>query len=141
MLKPTTKWLIAGLALLFFIGLLCLPRQRGGRANLALQPPPGVANLPPIRVLLTNEPLTSISVQVDGPFKVTPAGSQQLLWRQERLAKTTVTLTATGFRWGTRAVSVPRIAIIPDGEGAVWVGERGPAGRLHRRGGRFGDAP
>lgn len=131
MLKPTTKWLIAGLALLFFVGLLCLPRQRGGRANLALQPPPGVANLPPIRVLLTNEPVTTISIQVDGPFQVTPAGTHQMLWRQDRQARVTVTLTATGFRWGTRTVSVPRIAIVPDGEGAVWVGDREYRGQVH----------
>jgi stage II sporulation protein D len=130
MRKPTGTWIMAGLALLFVVGLWCLPRQRVVRSKLALQPPPGVARLPAIRVALTSDAVTTAAVGVDGPFRVTPLGSQQLLFRQDRIAKSAVTLTATGFRWGTRTLAIPRIEIIPDGDGAVWVGTHEYRGRV-----------
>ncbi len=130
MLRPTVKWLIAGVTLVFFIGLLVLPGKRGGRAKLALQPPPGVARLPAVRVLLTPEAVTTATIQVDGPFRISPMGSQQLLLRLDRLAKTAVTLTANGFRIGTQVLVVPRIEIVPDGEGAAWVGDREYRGKI-----------
>ena len=130
MLRPTVKWLIAGVTLLFFIGLLILPGKRGGRARLELKPPPGVARLPAVRVLLTPEAVTSATVQVDGPFRISPMGSQQVLLRLERLSKTSVTLTSNGFRIGTQVLPVPRMEIVPDGEGAAWFGDREYRGKL-----------
>ncbi len=129
MRKPTGTWIMAGMAVLFVVGLWCLPRQRA-RSKLVLQPPPGVALLPPIRVAVTPDAVTTAVVGVDGPFRVTPIGSQQQLFRQDRMAKTPVSLTATGFRWGTRTLSIPRIEIIPDGDGAVWVGTHEYRGRV-----------
>lgn len=140
MRKPTGTWIMAGLALLFFVGLLCLPRQRAVRPKLSLQTPPGVAKLPPIRVSLDPDTVTTTIVGVDGPFRVNPLGSSQTLFRQERIAKTPVTLTATGFRWGTKTLPVPRIEIIPDGEGAVWIGDHEYRGRvqlIRQAGGRL----
>ena len=130
MLKPPVKWLIAGVVLLFFVGLLVLPGRRGGRAKLALQPPPGVARLPPVRVLLTPEAVATATLQIDGPFRVSPIGSQQTLLRQERLAKTALTLSANGFRLGNQVLAVPRIEFVPDGEGAAWVGDREYRGQI-----------
>ena len=130
MLRPTVKWLIAGVALLFFVALLVLPGKRGGRAKLALQPPPGVARLPGVRGLLTPEAVTTASLQVDGPFRISPMGSQQVLLRLDRLAKTTVTLTANGFRLGTQVLPAPRLEVVPDGEGAAWVGDREYRGKI-----------
>ncbi len=130
MLRPTVKWLIAGVTLLFFIGLLIMPGKRGGRARLELKPPPGVARFPAVRVLLTPESVTSATLQVDGPFRVSPMGSQQVLLRLERLPKTSVTLSANGFRLGPQVLPVPRIEIIPDGEGAAWVGDREYRGKI-----------
>jgi stage II sporulation protein D len=130
MLRPTVKWLIAGVVLLFFIGLLVLPGKRGGRAKLALQPPPGVARFPAVRVLLTPDAVTTATVQVDGPFRISPLGSQKVLLRLDRLPKSTVTLTSNGFRLGTQILPVPRIEIVPDGEGAAWVGDREYRGKI-----------
>lgn len=140
MRMPTRTWMMAGLAVLFCVGLLCLPRQRAARSKLALQPPPGVARLPPVRVALTPDAVVTAIVGVDGPFRVTPLGSRQVLFQQERIAKTAVTLTATGFRWGTRTIPVPRIDIIPGGDGAVWVGDyeyRGRVQLIRQPGGRM----
>lgn len=130
MRKPTGTWIMTGMVALFLVGLFCLPRLKAKRPKLVLQPPPGVALLPPIRVAVTPDLVTSAVVGVDGPFRVTPLGSQQVLFRQDRMAKTAVTLTATGFRWGTRTLTVPRIEITPDGDGAVWVGTHEYRGRI-----------
>ncbi len=140
MRRPSAKWLLVGMLLLFFVGLVCLPRRPVQRARLALQPPPGVAHLPPIRVSLTPELVTTATVQVDVPFRVTPVGSSQVLFRQARVAKSVITLTANGFRWGTRILAVPRIEIIPDGDGAAWVGDceyRGKIQLIRQPGGRL----
>lgn len=130
MLRPTVKWLIAGLVLLFVAVLVILPGQRGKRAKLALKPPPGVAQLPDIRVSLTPESVITASIQVDGPFRISPVGSQQVLIRELRFPKTSVTLTSNGFKLGTRVLPVPRIEVVPDGEGAVWVGDREYRGKI-----------
>lgn len=130
MRKPTGTWIMLGMAILFCVGLFCLPRQRVSRAKLALVPPPGVAKLPAVRVSLTADAVTTAALGVDGPFRVTPVGSSQVLFQQTRIAKSAVTLSANGFRWGTRSLPVPRIEIIPDGDGAVWVGDHEYRGRV-----------
>src|SRR4051812_36367575 len=87
MRKPTGTWMMAGLAVLFLVGLLCLPRQRARRSKLALQPPPGVARLPSVRVAVTPDAVVTAVVGVDGPFRVTPSGSRQVLFQEPRTAK------------------------------------------------------
>lgn len=130
MRKPTGTWIIAGLAFSFVVALLLFPRQRGQRARLVIQPPSGVAKFRPIRVSLNTEPVSSISVQIDGPFQVTPIGGTQVLLSQQRQAKTNVTLASNGFRWDQRELAAPRLEITPASNGAIWVGDKEYAGTI-----------
>ncbi|MDB5387850.1 MAG: SpoIID/LytB domain protein [Planctomycetaceae bacterium] len=130
MRKPTGTWIIAGLAFSFVIALILFPRQRGQRARLVIQPPQGVAKFRPIRVCLVPEAVTTVSIQIDGPFQVTPVGGTQILLNQPRQAKTAVTLVLNGFRWDQRELSAPRLEITPAANGAVWVGEKEYPGKV-----------
>lgn len=122
--------MIAGLAAICLVGLLWLPRQQKPRAKLSLKTPPGVARLPAIRVSLSSEPVATVTAGVDGPFRVSPLGSQQVLWKQPRQSKAPIKLTSSGFQWGARTFPITRLEIIPDGEGAVWIGDHEYRGRI-----------
>jgi stage II sporulation protein D len=131
MRKPTGTWIISGLAFLFVVALLVFPRARPPRAKLVIETPQGVAKFRPIRVCLNSDPVTTASIQIDGPFQVTPIGGTQVLLNQPRQAKTTITLAPNGFRWDQRELSASRLEIVPAANGAVWVGDREYAGKIH----------
>lgn len=131
MRRPTGTWIVAGLAVVFVIALILLPRTRSPRAKLLIQPPQGVAQFRPIRVLLTSESVTSTTIQIDGPFQVTPIANSQILLTKPSQPKTELTLAAAGFRWDGRDLPAPRLEISPLSSGGVWIGDKEYAGKIH----------
>lgn len=131
MRTPTGTWLVAGLAVVFILALLVVPRSRGPRARLVIQPPQGVARFRPIRVSLNAEAVTSTRITVDGPFQITPIGSTKVLLKRPRQSQITVTLATNGFRWDQQDLAAPRLEITPDANSGVWVNDREYPGRVH----------
>lgn len=83
-----------------------------------------------IRVGVTPEPARGVSIEVSGPFRVRPVGSDKLLFEASRLAASSVSATAHGLRIGKHEFPVTRLEIIPTQSPAIWVDGHQYRGRV-----------
>jgi stage II sporulation protein D len=106
-----------------------------GTPELQIPPPSaddrtGSMFSPEIRVNLTPASIKELQLAIDGPFRIQPAGSSQILHRGNKLAACLVTPTGTGFRIGGKTYPVTRLEIVADDPPAVWVGDHQYRGRV-----------
>lgn len=88
-----------------------------------------------VRVNLSDSPLRTVSLAVDGPYRITPVGNERVLSREKRLAETTIETTSDGFEIGIRKIRGARLEIVPDKSPAIWVNDHQYRGivRLYRQ--------
>ena len=90
---------------------------------------------PPIRVKLTPKNVRQLKIAIDGPYRIRPMGSPQVLSQGPRLKKTTAVATSRGFRIGKNEFRVSQLEIEAVDSPAIWVGKHQYRGnlRLYRR--------
>ena len=92
------------------------------KASVSSSPNKGTNSLGPnIRVALTDDPVRSLLLKVDGPFTITLPGDTRILHRGSGLPATAVELTPQGFRLGRISLSATRIEIRAERDPGVWV--------------------
>src|SRR5262245_36191382 len=127
--------LVACTALLWCAWWMTATRA-GGNARVQGVPlevrSPGVAAGKPqwIRVGVRPEAQRSVSLEISGPFRIRPVGSDRVLHDASRLARTTVTATEHGLKIGKQEFPVTRIEIVPTKSPAVWVEDHQYRGRM-----------
>ena len=118
--------LLGALAVLLgvgWVGWFGLPLKRPGKAQprLAIQPPPGVAHLPAVRVALHGSAVAQCRISASQPIRVRLAGTAQVLFTLERLPESTVELTGGQFVLAGKKNASPRLELDPGPEGKIWV--------------------
>jgi stage II sporulation protein D len=91
---------------------------------------PAQATQRTIRVGVMPEPARTVSIEISGPFRIRPVGSDKLLFEGSKLASTNVTATAKGIKLGKRELAATRVEIIPTDSPAVWVDGHQYRGRV-----------
>ncbi len=131
---------VAGVAIGALASAQSLSERKGTATRKAAAVPhrqndPGVdtANAvfnPLIRVRLGDHRRNELTLAVDGPYRLQPVGSKQVLGRGERLAPAAVSVSETGFRIGSRQLSVARLEVVPQKPASIWVDGHRYRGRL-----------
>ena len=85
---------------------------------------------PEIRVALREQPVDSLTLEIDSPFRVRPVGKKTVLMRGPRLAACRVTAEGQGLRLGTTKLASDAIEIEVDQSPGIWVGGHEYRGRL-----------
>jgi stage II sporulation protein D len=85
---------------------------------------------PEIRVALREQPVDSLTLEIDGPFRVRAIGKQAVLMRGARLASCRVTAEGQGLRIGGTKLATDALEIEVDQSPGIWVGEHEYRGRL-----------
>ena len=93
---------------------------------------------PTIRVNLTPAPRRSLTIEIDGPYEIRPAGSREVLARGDRLRPAEVSAAAVGLRVGGQSYPVSRLEIVPDSSPSIWIGDHQYRGsvRIYREANR-----
>lgn len=76
---------------------------------------------PDIRVALSDDPVRSLALKVDGPFTITLPGAPRVLHRGSGLTETAVEVTSQGFRIGRLTLPATRVEIRAEREPGLWV--------------------
>ncbi len=90
---------------------------------------------PQIRVGLKEQPATTLSLEIQGGYRIQALDGGGVLQRGKSLAATKVTASKTGLMIGAKTLSAPAVEIIPERSPAVWVDGHQYRGsiRLYRR--------
>lgn len=98
-------------------------------------PNPATGTPPLIRVCLTSGPVSSIRLQVDGPFSVQAVGSKTPLMTETSLKETRVQCVGQNIRIGRRTLRGTRLEVVPQDSPMVWVNGHQYRGhvRIHRQ--------
>ncbi|MCY2967391.1 MAG: SpoIID/LytB domain-containing protein [Planctomycetota bacterium] len=76
---------------------------------------------PQIRVGLKEQPATTLSLEIQGSYRIQALDGGGILQRGKSLAATKVTASKSGLMIGAKTLSAPGIEIIPERSPAVWV--------------------
>lgn len=84
-------------------------------------PPPTNGTSPLIRVCLTSGPVSSLRLQVDGPFTVQAVGSDKPLLKGDSLKETRVQCVGQTIQVGRQSLRGTRLEIVPQTSPMIWV--------------------
>ncbi len=93
-------------------------------------PAPRTGKSPAIRVCVTAGSVSSLELQIDGPFTLQTVGSEKTLGTGKSLAETRVQCAGQTVRIGSRDYPCTRLEIVPKDSPAVWVNGHQYRGRL-----------
>jgi stage II sporulation protein D len=85
------------------------------------QPVAAIPQVRPIRVSLLAAPSRGVSIEISGPFRIVPVGSERILLKGVRLPAAKTTATSRGLRLGANNLMATRIEIVPTEASAIWV--------------------
>lgn len=83
-----------------------------------------------IRVCLTPSHASRVNVEVNGPFRIVPVGSAQVLSEGKRLAPVRISTSGRTLQLGERVLSASQIEIVPQEPALVWCEGHGYRGAL-----------
>jgi len=114
--------------------------EAAGAPEARLKTPalPGLARYsrePEIRVALREQPVDSLTLEIDGPFRIRAIGGKTVLSRGQRLASCRVAVEGRGLRVGSTKLEADAVEIEVDQPPGIWVGGHEYRGnlRLFRR--------
>jgi stage II sporulation protein D len=93
-------------------------------------PPPASGPSPSIRVCLTNNPVSSLDLQIDGPYSLYALGNDKPLESGKSLKESRVLCQGQNIRFGNREFHSTRLEIVPKDSPAIWVNGHQYRGRL-----------
>lgn len=85
---------------------------------------------PEIRIALREQPVDSLTLEIDAPFRVRAIGKSAVLMRGPKLASCRVTVEGTGLRIGATKLATEAAEIEVDQSPGIWVGGHEYRGRL-----------
>ena len=88
------------------------------------------ATVPPIRVLLRDGPVRSAKVAVHGPCQWRPAGADQVLAEDDRLAPVVLRASPDGIASGARTWPMDRLELVPERDGSLFVDDHSYRGHV-----------
>ena len=108
------------------------PPARSSRApvRLASLPRPARGESPTIRVCLTDSPVSSLRLQIDGPYSLRVVGSDQTIGNGQSLKECRVQCDRSGLKIGRRSYRTTRLEIVPQDSPAIWVNGHQYRGRV-----------
>ncbi|MCA9067816.1 MAG: SpoIID/LytB domain-containing protein [Planctomycetaceae bacterium] len=102
----------------------------GSMTRVSTLPPPSKGESPLIRVCLTSGPVSSLELQVDGPFTLQSIGSETPLMKGKVLKETRVQCVGQTIRVGRQTLRGTRLELIPQTSPTVWVNGHQYRGQL-----------
>ncbi len=106
------------------------PTQSSPRGKLVSLPRPANGKSPTIRVCLTSSPVSSLRLQIDGPFALRVLGSDQTLGKGPSLKECGVQCDRSVLKIGNQTYATTRLEIVPQDSPAIWVNGHQYRGRV-----------